>query len=154
MASRLESMRNNPRGDWRIEDVEAVCGEYGVLCSAPRGGGSHYKVAHPRRAEKTDHPLQTPDQAGIYPEAGRFHRRREQSAMSRLEYPVVVEPLPADEGGGFVATVPDLPGCMSDGDTPEEALANVQDAIATWIEAANDLGHVVPKPSRRLALTA
>jgi predicted RNase H-like HicB family nuclease len=73
--------------------------------------------------------------------------------MSRLEYPVVVEPLPADEGGGFVATVPDLPGCMSDGDTPEEALANVQDAIATWIEAAKDLGHSVPKPSRRLALT-
>jgi antitoxin HicB len=74
--------------------------------------------------------------------------------MSRLEYPVVVEPLPADEGGGFVATVPDLPGCMSDGATPEEALTNVQDAISTWIEAANDLGHAVPKPSRRLALTA
>jgi hypothetical protein len=31
MTSRLESMRNNPRGGWRIEDVEAVCGEYGVL---------------------------------------------------------------------------------------------------------------------------
>ena len=73
--------------------------------------------------------------------------------MSRLEYPVVVEPLPLEEGGGFVATVPDLPGCMSDGVSPEEALANVQDAIATWIEAANDLGHSVPKPSRRLALT-
>ena len=73
--------------------------------------------------------------------------------MKRLEYAVVVEPLPADDGGGFVATVPDLPGCMSDGATPEEALANVQDAIATWIEAANDLGHAVPKPSRRMALT-
>ena len=73
--------------------------------------------------------------------------------MSRLEYPVVVEPLPLEEGGGFVATVPDLPGCMSDGATPEEALANVQDAITTWIEAANDVGHAVPKPSRRMALT-
>jgi predicted RNase H-like HicB family nuclease len=73
--------------------------------------------------------------------------------MNQLKYPVVVEPLPADEGGGFVATVPDLPGCMSDGATPEEALSNVQDAIVTWIEAANDLGHAVPKPSRRLALT-
>ena len=73
--------------------------------------------------------------------------------MNRLEYTVVVEPLPAEEGGGFVATVPDLPGCMSDGVTPEEALANVRDAIATWIEAANDLGHSVPKPSRRMALT-
>lgn len=70
-----------------------------------------------------------------------------------LEYPVVVEPLPAEDGGGFVATVPDLPGCMSDGATPEEALTNVQDAISTWIEAAKDLGHAVPKPSRRLALT-
>jgi antitoxin HicB len=42
---------------------------------------------------------------------------------------------------------------MSDGATPEEALINVQDAIATWIEAAHDLGHDVPKPTRRLALT-
>jgi antitoxin HicB len=74
--------------------------------------------------------------------------------VKQLEYPVVVEPLPSEDGGGFVATVPDLPGCMSDGTTPEEALSNVQDAIATWIEAAKDLGHAVPKPSRRLALTA
>ena len=72
--------------------------------------------------------------------------------MRRLEYPIVVEPLPLEEGGGFLATVPDLPGCMSDGATPEEAVANIQDAIATWIEAARDLGHAVPKPSRRAAL--
>ena len=39
--------------------------------------------------------------------------------MANLDYPVLIEPLPAEEGGGFVATVPDLPGCMSDGDTPE-----------------------------------
>ncbi len=69
--------------------------------------------------------------------------------MSRLEYPIMVEPLPKEEGGGFLATAPDLPGCMSDGATPEEAVANIQDAIITWIEAARDLGHAVPKPSRR-----
>jgi antitoxin HicB len=68
--------------------------------------------------------------------------------MTRLEYPVVVEPLPEEDGGGFTAIVPDLPGCMSDGDTPEEALANVRDAIATWIEAAHDLGRAIPQPSR------
>lgn len=72
--------------------------------------------------------------------------------MSRLEYPVIVQPLRSEDGGGFVATVPDLPGCMSDGATPEEAIANVQDAIVTWIEAAHDLGHDVPAPSNRLAL--
>jgi len=58
--------------------------------------------------------------------------------MSKLEYPIVVEPLPVEEGGGFLATVPDLPGCMSDGATPEEAVSAIQDAIMTWIEAARD----------------
>lgn len=71
--------------------------------------------------------------------------------MSRLEYPVVVQPLAPEDGGGFLATVPDLPGCMSDGETPEEALANVQEAIAAWIEAAEELGRQVPAPTRQFA---
>ena len=71
--------------------------------------------------------------------------------MTRLEYPITVQPLPIEDGGGFLATVPDLPGCMSDGATPEEAVSNIQDAITAWIEAARDLGHAVPKPSRRVA---
>lgn len=70
--------------------------------------------------------------------------------MPRLEYPVIVEPLSEAEGGGFAAIVPDLPGCMSGGETPEEALANVRDAIQVWIEAARDLGRSVPTPSRHL----
>ena len=74
--------------------------------------------------------------------------------MAHLTYPVVIEPLPQEEGGGFLALVPDLPGCMSDGSSPEEAVANVQDAIDTWIEAANDLGHAIPVPSRHLVLEA
>jgi predicted RNase H-like HicB family nuclease len=72
--------------------------------------------------------------------------------MTQLTYPIVIELLPQEEGGGFLAKVPDLPGCMSDGASPEEAVANVQDAIKTWIEAANDLGHAVPAPSRHLVL--
>jgi len=43
---------------------------------------------------------------------------------------------------------------MSDGASPEEAVANVQDAIETWIEAAHDLGHAVPAPSRHLVTEA
>jgi predicted RNase H-like HicB family nuclease len=72
--------------------------------------------------------------------------------MSQLHYPVIVSPLSDADGGGFVATVPDLPGCMSDGDTPEEALTNVQDAIAVWLEAARDLGREAPRPSRVAAI--
>jgi antitoxin HicB len=78
--------------------------------------------------------------------------RKKISPMPSLEYPVVVEPLSGEEGGGFAAIAPDLPGCMSDGDTPEEALANVRDAIAVWIEAARDLGRPIPRPSRHLEL--
>lgn len=74
--------------------------------------------------------------------------------MSPLAYPVLVSPLPADEGGGYLATVPDLPGCMSDGDTPEQAIVNVRDAIVAWIEAAGDLGRVVPPPSPELKLAS
>jgi antitoxin HicB len=74
--------------------------------------------------------------------------------MSRLSYPVVVQPLKDEDGGGFIATVPDLPGCMSDGETPEEALHNVQDAIEAWIEAAQDMGRKVPMPSSQLALAS
>ena len=72
--------------------------------------------------------------------------------MSQLNYPVIVSPLSEEDGGGFVATVPDLPGCMSDGDTPQEALTNVQDAIEAWLEAARDLGRLIPPPSRVAAI--
>jgi antitoxin HicB len=68
---------------------------------------------------------------------------------AKLEYPVLIEPLSAEDGGGFLATVPDLPGCMSDGETPEEALANVRDAVAAWIDEARALGRTVPTPSAR-----
>ena len=69
--------------------------------------------------------------------------------MRKLDYPVFIEPLAAEDGGGFLATVPDLPGCMSDGETPEEGLANVRDAIEEWVEEARALGRAVPMPSQR-----
>ncbi|HZW16002.1 MAG TPA: type II toxin-antitoxin system HicB family antitoxin [Brevundimonas sp.] len=74
--------------------------------------------------------------------------------MNALDYPVIVQPLAPEDGGGFLALVPDLPGCMSDGETPEEALINVRDAIVTWIEAAGDMGHPVPPPSVQLRLAS
>jgi antitoxin HicB len=69
--------------------------------------------------------------------------------LRQLEYPILIAPLSVEDGGGFVATVPDLPGCMSDGDTPEEAMHNVMDAIEEWIDASLSLGRDVPKPSRQ-----
>ena len=67
---------------------------------------------------------------------------------SPSDYPVTIRPLTEAEGGGFLALVPDLPGCMSDGESPAEALANVYDAIECWIEGAEELGKSVPAPSQ------
>jgi antitoxin HicB len=63
-----------------------------------------------------------------------------------LQYAVRIERLAESDGGGYLATVPDLPGCMSDGETPEEALKNVQEAVTTWIEAATEWKMEIPKP--------
>ena len=71
----------------------------------------------------------------------------------KLEYAVRIDRLADSIGGGYTATVPDLPGCMSDGETPEEALKNVQEAIESWIAAAKEWNEDVPKPSSPLART-
>jgi antitoxin HicB len=66
--------------------------------------------------------------------------------MRVLDYPVIIEPLSEEDGGGFVAFAHGLPGCMSDGETQEEAIANLRDAIVSWIEEAERLGREIPKP--------
>lgn len=70
--------------------------------------------------------------------------------MPHPDYPVLIEPLAAEDGGGYLATVPDLPGCMSDGETRELAARNIGDAIEAWIEEAQALGRAIPAPSRHL----
>ena len=64
------------------------------------------------------------------------------------DYSVIIERLTPEDGGGFLATVPDLPGCMSDGETREMAERNIEDAIASWIEEAKALGRRVPEATR------
>ena len=55
----------------------------------------------------------------------------------------------SDEDGAFVAEVPELPGCMSDGASYAEAIANAEDAMHAWIETARELGREVPTPKGR-----
>ena len=71
--------------------------------------------------------------------------------MNPKDYEIVIRPLSHSEGGGFVAKVSELPGCMSDGETPQEALENVYDAIVCWMEAAREMGRQVPEPKRAAA---
>jgi len=50
----------------------------------------------------------------------------------------------------FVAEVPELAGCMADGRTYQEALANAEMAMQEWIETARELGRSIPEPRGRL----
>jgi antitoxin HicB len=68
--------------------------------------------------------------------------------MTKLtEYAIIVEPLSDKDGGGWLASVPALSGCMGDGATPEEALADAEAAITEWLHAAKQLGRTSPSPT-------
>jgi predicted RNase H-like HicB family nuclease len=60
-----------------------------------------------------------------------------------MRYRVLIE---QDEDGVFVAEVPSLPGCISQGVTRAEALSNVREAIALYLESLADHGDPVPPP--------
>jgi antitoxin HicB len=66
--------------------------------------------------------------------------------MEAPKYPFEIRALTTEEGGGYLITFPDLPGCMSDGETIEEAIANGADAEAAWLQAAKKWGDAIPKP--------
>jgi predicted RNase H-like HicB family nuclease len=56
----------------------------------------------------------------------------------------------SDEDGAYLAEVPELPGCMADGNTYQEALSNAERIIQEWIETATELGRPIPQPKGRL----
>jgi len=64
-----------------------------------------------------------------------------------LNYDIKVRKLYEEEGGGWFAEFPLLPGCMSEGDTIEELLRNLEDANRAWIESCPERGQPVPEPS-------
>ena len=66
--------------------------------------------------------------------------------MHKIEYPFEMRPLSIDEGGGWLIVFPDLVGCMSDGETPEEAIENGIDAVQCWIQACKADGREIPNP--------
>jgi predicted RNase H-like HicB family nuclease len=65
------------------------------------------------------------------------------------KYEVIIYWSPEDSS--FIAEVPELPGCASDGNTYKEALENVEVVIQEWIETAIELGRPIPEPKGRLA---
>lgn len=62
-----------------------------------------------------------------------------------LKLPYTIELLPELEGG-YLIRVKELPGCISAGETPEEALRNIEEAKRLWLEVAIEEEHLIPEP--------
>jgi predicted RNase H-like HicB family nuclease len=65
-----------------------------------------------------------------------------------IKYEVII--YWSDEDKAFIAEAPELPGCMADGETYQQALANLEAIIREWIETARELGRAIPEPKGRL----
>lgn len=65
-----------------------------------------------------------------------------------LKYEVIIYWSQTDES--FIAEMPELPGCMADGETPQEALAQIQVVANEWLETARELNRPIPEPKGRL----
>ena len=68
--------------------------------------------------------------------------------MMSIRYELII--YWSEEDGAFIVEVPELPGCMADGSTYQDAVSNAEAVIQEWIETAEDLGRPVPVPKGRL----
>ena len=75
------------------------------------------------------------------------NKQIEQSPLEyylKLQYPITLYP---DIEGGYVAQIKDLPGCLTQGETIEETMTNINEARELWIETAYEAGDNIPLPS-------
>ena len=68
------------------------------------------------------------------------------NTLKLQHYAIQIEPLPGEEGGGFLVTVPDLPGCVADGETVDAAIAEAHDAFKAWTAAEQQDKGALPAP--------
>lgn len=67
---------------------------------------------------------------------------REIETLPRFE----IRPLTTDEGGGYLIEFPEYPGCVADGETPEDAIREGRDALTSYLRTLEELGRPVPQP--------
>jgi predicted RNase H-like HicB family nuclease len=68
--------------------------------------------------------------------------------MKKSKYEIIIYWSEQDQS--FIAEVPELAGCMADGETYQAALKNVEQIISEWIETARLTGRPIPEPKGRL----
>ncbi len=72
--------------------------------------------------------------------------KKDLTYYNSLNYDMKIRRLTEEEGGGWFAEIPLLPGCMSDGETIEQLLINIEDAKNCWLETSLEAGRSIPEP--------
>lgn len=65
-----------------------------------------------------------------------------------IRYEIIIDW--SDEDQAYLAEVPELPGCMADGASCQEALGNAETVIREWLDTAREIGRPIPEPKGRL----
>ena len=160
----LEKMRANPR-DWRIEDLKVVARRFGI--EYRQRATSHVIFTTPQ-GEYLAGSGRSADTAGLHPTVRKAGGRCGEDAMKRKEvnnehitnaelrideYPFTIRRLAEDEGTRYLIEYPDFSVCMSDGETPEEAIVNGKDALRGVLLTKLEFGHAIPEPGSAVRLS-
>ncbi len=129
--------------DIRFDELRKVLESYGYEMNAPRSGSSHYTFR-----KKGCRPITIPKHEPIkkvYVEMVKqiVERGRKETMKTLNDYMAMsyrMEIVEDKDEGGFVVSYPELPGCITCGETVEKAVANAVDAKREWIEAALEEG--------------
>ncbi len=135
--------------DIRFDELRKVLESYGYEMNAPRSGSSHYTFR-----KKGCRPITIPKHEPIkkvYVEMVKqiVERGRKETMKTLNDYMAMsyrMEIVEDKDEGGFVVSYPDLPGCITCGETVEKAVANAVDAKREWIEAALEEGITINEP--------
>ena len=127
-------MRGSQTG-WRIEELQAVAEANCVEWRRPGRGGSHVTAGLHQAIP------------GAHRRGGRHENKVSTRNRNLDQYQFTVRPLSKEEGGGYLVEYPDIPGCMSDGETIDEAIANGREALRDCMEVFKESGRKLPRPT-------
>lgn len=133
----------------RFDELRKVLEAYGYTMSTPRTGSNHYTFRKPDCPPITM-PKHEPIKKCMSKKSDLLLKARSNAMKSLNEYlsiPYKMEITPDTEEGGYVVSFPDLPGCITCGETIESAIANAADAKRTWLESAIEDGIQINEPN-------
>src|SRR6266849_3418237 len=144
---RGKDSRKNAKQPARLENRRSQGTSHKVRNRTSPAGDESRDVSSSRRGRSRS--SGEADQVGLHQKIRRPDRQDSQIRVTKQlleQYPFQVRLLSEDDGGGYLIEFPDIPGCMADGETPEEAIVNGRDALKCCLLTMREFGDPIPPP--------